>query len=94
MGIVGCPAPLQLARIEGGLSNSTYRLTCADGTRIVLPELAMGEVEDPHHAGDHAQAQHDQHHHRGEGGDVKSKLRCGVEHRQYCLKWKVFVTIV
>ena len=45
--------------IEGGLSNSTYRLTCADGTRLVLLELAMGEVEDAHHAGDHAQAPHD-----------------------------------
>ena len=34
--IDGCAAPMQLARLQGGQSNPTDRLTGADGTRLVL----------------------------------------------------------
>ena len=42
--IDACAAPLQLARLEGGQSNPTYRLTCADGTRLVLRKKPSGEL--------------------------------------------------
>ena len=48
--IDGCPAPLQLARLEGGQSNPTYRLTCADGTRLVLRKKPSGELLPSAHA--------------------------------------------
>ena len=48
--IDACAAPLQLARLEGGQSNPTYRLTCADGTRLVLRKKPSGELLPSAHA--------------------------------------------
>ena len=48
--IDACAAPLQLARLEGGQSNPTYRLTCADGTRLVLRKKPSGGLLPSAHA--------------------------------------------
>ena len=48
--IGACAAPLQLARLEGGQSNPTYRLTCADGARLVLRKKPSGELLPSAHA--------------------------------------------
>ena len=42
--IDGCPAPLQLARLERGQPNPTHRLTGADGMRPVLRKKPPGEL--------------------------------------------------
>ena len=41
----------------------------------------MGEIEDAHHAGDDAQAEHDQHHHGGEGQQVEDEFDGDVHGR-------------
>ena len=53
-------------------------------------ELAMGEIEDAHHAGDHAEAEHDQHEDRAVGEDVKEKSD-STAHRMRSAKQARFV---
>ena len=59
-----------------------------DGVGAEQHEFAMGEVEDAHHAGDDAEAEHDQHHHRGEGGDVEREFDREI-HQPGTRRWRV-----
>ena len=46
-------------------------------------ELAVGEIEDAHHAGDDSQPEHDQHHHRDEGQHVERKFNREIHSLSY-----------
>ena len=78
MGIVGCPAPLQLARIVRGLGVIASMMGIFNFAHGEFEQHEPRAVGTGQAIGGIRQSPFDQHHHRGEGGDVKSKLCCGV----------------
>jgi hypothetical protein len=57
-----------------------------DGIGPEQNELAVGEIENPHHAGNYAETQYDKHHHRRESKDVEDKLDIDFHHTlRFCV---------
>ena len=61
-------------RHDAGPGGQPAALEQIDGVGAEQDELAVGEIEDAHHAGDDSQPEHDQHHHRDEGQHVEGEL--------------------
>ncbi len=61
-------------RQDAGPAGQAAAFEKVDGVGAQQHELAVGEIEDAHHAGDDPEAQHDQHHHRNEGEQVEREL--------------------